>query len=685
MMTATPTSTAPPLRIGRRLAALLGALAMAVPAARAGDSLPAAPWVGAQVFIEPGQPPERIDGWFRLMREQGLSVCRIRMFETYLRKPDGSWDFSQFDHAFEAADRHGVKILGTLFPATPFTDVGGFKFPRTAGHQREIAEYIRATVGHFKRYESSLGWVLVNEPGCGQPPDEPLTRSRFDEWLKRNPPVERNAAGYPVMGFERERFLLDHNIWYLDWLAGEVRRLDPQAHVHVNNHGIFSNVAEYDFPRWRPILDSLGGSAHASWHFRHFSRPRFVHAMAANCEILRAGAGEIPWLMTELQGGNNTYSGSQPLCPTAEEITQWLWIVFASGGKGSIFWSLNPRASGFEAGEWALVDFLDRPSDRLRAAGAVARAFTERAGLLGRALPVDGGIDVLYTRESLWVEKTLQTGDFPLEGRQFGGVIKSALGWFETLGEMGVNCGFREIGEYDFERPDFNGRTIILAHQVAIPAKYRAALERFVERGGKLVVEGLSGYYDEQAHCVMATEFPFARLFGGRVREFKLEGQRFDFQLTAPELRLPAHGWRGVLQPDGGTVIAHWQGEPAALRNRRGAGEVLWLPTQLGIAARNQGGGPLCRLLETELAPSLATQPLRFRQRHAETWMRTLQTGDSMISVMVHKGAQPLTLDLAADAARSPNLVFADKGGKVTGPASVLIHPEETLVIEWRR
>lgn len=38
------------------------------------------PQIGAQVFVEPGQTPEDIDGFFRLLRDNGMKVARIRMF-----------------------------------------------------------------------------------------------------------------------------------------------------------------------------------------------------------------------------------------------------------------------------------------------------------------------------------------------------------------------------------------------------------------------------------------------------------------------------------------------------------------------------------------------------------------------------------------------------------------------------
>ena len=45
-----------------------------------------------------------------------MTVCRIRMFESYMLQPDGNWDFTLFDYAFRAADKHGIKVYATFFP-----------------------------------------------------------------------------------------------------------------------------------------------------------------------------------------------------------------------------------------------------------------------------------------------------------------------------------------------------------------------------------------------------------------------------------------------------------------------------------------------------------------------------------------------------------------------------------------
>lgn len=88
------------------------------------------PQIGAQVFIEPGQTDKQIDGFFRILAQHGFETARIRMFGAHMLRPDGSWDFTLYDKAFDAAGKHGVKLFATLFPPTDeLGDVGGFKFP----------------------------------------------------------------------------------------------------------------------------------------------------------------------------------------------------------------------------------------------------------------------------------------------------------------------------------------------------------------------------------------------------------------------------------------------------------------------------------------------------------------------------------------------------------------------------
>ncbi len=643
-----------------------------------------APMIGAEIFIEPGQTAEEIDTWYRLMKEHGMTICRIRMFETYMHKADGTWDFSLFDLAYKAAEKYNIKVWGNLFPATAFTDVGGFKFPHNDEHLKSISEYIKNLVTHFKQFKSCYGWVLINEPGSGKLPDEDFTRKMFSEWKQIQPAETYTSKGYNIFTFDEERFLVDYNAWFLNWLKEEVYKYDPGSHLHVNNHAIFQNVAEYDFPAWRNFLTSLGGSAHASWHFGYFKRSQYSVAMSANCEIIRSGAGPLPWLMTEIQGGNNTYSGFNAMCPTHEEIDQWLWNVIASGGKGSIFWTFNPRASGFEAGEWAMIDFQNKPSDRLTAAASVARVISANNSLFAAAKPVESGINILYTRESMWMEKKQQTGGDHYEGRDAGGVMKSALGYLEVLGEMGIQSNLKEIGEFDFTRLDYNGTVIILAHQVSIPSRYWKSLDDFVLKGGKLIVDGLTAYYDEHAHCIMKTGFPLEKLFGATILEFKLEGNLFDISLTDPLLKIPGHCWRGTMITTTANPIGFTDQEIIATRNTHGKGEVLWIPSLIGLAGRIQGYSPLSALLNDELKANISSVPFRFKGYEKGMLMKTLQSGDTYITVIINKSPDSKGVELINDRDLKPSVLFTDKTGKID-KNKITLAAEETMVIQWNQ
>ena len=507
-----------------------------------------APFIGAQVFVEPGQTDAQVDGWFRILRDNGMGVCRIRMFESYMADGRGGYDFSLFDRAFKAAEKYGIKVYATLFPETDRTDIGGWKYPYDSLQLNGFARFIEAVAVHFRTSPALQGWVLLNEPGQSRLPDSPFIRMAREGWMEDNPLPDFTPDGYPVLVDMRNgRFQMDMNTRFLGWIADTLEKYDDAHDIHVNPHGIFSSYPQYDLAAWRPFLTSLGGSAHASWHFRNFDRQQYALAMLANAEMLRSGAGDLPWFMTELQGGNNVYSGGEAMCPTPDEIMQWLWIVAGTEGKGGIFWMLNPRSSGPEAGEWALLDFQGRPTPRVDAIRKVAGAWTSHKNLLGRARLEDSGVDVVYFRESGWAENLMcPEGDDRYEARQTGASMKSAVSCFRALTERGLNVGLRSADEYDFSPEDFSGRTMIISNQICIPWEYRSLLGKFVSGGGTLIVEGLSAFYDEYLRNTMTTGFMFRDLFGCNVSGFVIRDS--VFAVRADSLSLPAFPWHGILE-----------------------------------------------------------------------------------------------------------------------------------------
>ena len=260
--------------------------------------------------------------------------------------------------------------------------------------------------------------------------------------------------------------------------------------------------------------------------------------------------------------------------------------------------------------------------------------------------------------------------------------MKSALSYFEALGEMSIQCNLKEIGEFDFSKKDFKGVTIILANQVSVPSRYWKNLEDFVNFGGKLIVDGYTAYYDENALCIMKTGFPLQDLFGGNIKEFKHVGNLFDITLTDPDVTLPAHLSRGTIQKTTSKAIGYFNNEIVAARNVFGKGEVIWIPSLVGLAGRITDYEPLASLLNTELKETLTTVPFRFKSHHKDVFMKTLLSGNTYITILINKNIEKSEIEMLVKNNLKPSILFSNNSGAIIDK-KVTIFPEETIVIKW--
>jgi beta-galactosidase len=646
------------------------------------------PYIGAQIFTQPGQTSEDLEGWFRTLKESDMPYCRIRLDETHMRKADGTWDFSLYDTTFQMADKYGVKVLADLFPKET-TDWRLAKFPQSKAHLEEWAEYIKQMVTRFQKHPSLYAWVLQNEPGSyGMYPKSDLSAELMAEWRAGLEKTTYNSKGYAgTNGFDEMNFQRYYISWYLNWISQQIRKYDKETELHVNTHSIYDNLPDYDFAAWRKSNTFLGASCHPSLHYSYFDRPQFPMAISLNCDITRKGAGHLPFIVTELQGGNNTYSGIHEVCPTPEEITQWIWTSVGSGAKGVVFWTLNPRAVGGEAGEWAMVNFQQQPSDRLKAASVAARELINNKQLYATAKPLLAPVHLLFAKESFWMEtgKQGRPGDAKAsEGRLAGAMIKSVAAWYETLLENGINCHVAEIQDFEWGKPDYSGETIILSHQLSVPSRDWERLGNFVKNGGRLIADGLTFFFDENHFSVMQAGFPLEDVMGGSLQE--VFAKRGEFSLKMDDgSQLPANLFKASLHVTTGKPFATENGKVLAMRNSIDKGSTVWIPSMLGIGARQAGNKPLAKWLMGELTPDLEKLPIRFKEWHSKLLMRSMKTDTGFLTILVNKSPETYSVPLLlAPASLNPSIRFADKGGTVAG-SEVRIHPEETMVIEWRK
>jgi beta-galactosidase len=201
------------------------------------------------------------------------------------------------------------------------------------------------------------------------------------------------------------------------------------------------------------------------------------------------------------------------------------------------------------------------------------------------------------------------------------------------------------------------------------------------------MLDGLTAYYDENAHCVMKTGFPLADLFGASVREFKLVDTLFEVNLVSPEITLPGHCWQGNLLCSSANPIGFDGEDVIAARNQFGRGEVLWIPSLLGLGARLGGNFPLSELLSQELAESISATPFRFTSHHPGMLMRTLSCNDAYVTILINKNKEAVDLEMilpkTIPSDCQPKILFSTHNGKMVRRNKFYIPPEETLVVKW--
>ncbi|MBV6645914.1 MAG: beta-galactosidase [Cyclobacteriaceae bacterium] len=619
------------------------------------------PSVGAQVFIEPGQSKEQIFRWFEILSQNRFTSCRIRMFESYMVNGQGELDFTLFDWAFEAAKKYDIHVFATIFPEVPFENVGGIKLPDDDNQLSRISDYIRELVLHFKGHPALAAWVLINEPGLGYLPNTPFANQRFKAYKDSIGSIPDGLHHYRQADLSKNQFLLELNTWFLKWIATEIKKLDTETPTHVNNHQLFSLVDEYDFPRWMPFLSSLGASIHPSWHFRFFDRKDYPMAVAANCDLIRTSALGKPYWVTELQGGANTFSGYNPVSPTDEELAQWLWLTIFSGAEGTIFWSLNPRSVGIEAGEWSLLNYNGAATDRLGQVSKIANIMLEDH-FFETGRPLKENIQILYTHESIWAEKYLHVTQSPYEARNWGASMKSTLGYYKALTSIGIPVKYGEIGTVNWVDPP---KVIILPNQLSVSDQDWENLEQYARNGGQLLITGMSGQFDENLFNRWLDTSRYVGFLGGELLEHRLVENVFEVSIESK--KLPAHLFKGILS-SGNDFATHSLGK----------GRVTWVPSLLGLGAWLHDPKPLAKWIR-EVIPSDKNIPSIRHDGHLV--MKWMESENQLLGIFINTAEEQSTVQIDRDIGRSKVLY----GENIIQDNGFVLLPNQMLILKWEK
>ncbi len=252
--------------------------------------------------------------------------------------------------------------------------------------------------------------------------------------------------------------------------------------------------------KWAPGLPCgfLGGQAPAAWGGYDWSR---LAPLADFLEVYdTGGAREVTASLTPpgAKRVETLFLGGNP-----DLLRARFYGMLAAGLSGTILWSSRK--------------LLDRRGRPRAAARALAGAFREAAGPVGRALagsvpdPETQGVVLLESQPSIrlhWWKDAL--GDGPSWPRRFGSFeaahstsMATRVSWIRLLEDLGFQPRF--LAERNLERELFRPggnrpRLLVLPRAVALAGKTCALVRAFVKKGGVVAADGETALYDDSLH-----------------------------------------------------------------------------------------------------------------------------------------------------------------------------------------
>jgi len=671
-----------------------------------------APQFGGQVWVEPGQTEKQIDDVFRLMKDNHLQVARLFIMWNLIEKAPGQFDFTCYDMAFKAAEKYNIKILATLTPAEP----APCRNQRSAYllHQhtsivdkeeyRHAADYIERVVNRYNTSPALEYWWLVNEPGH-EPLNGPFVIEEYQKWLELKyknikalntawltyftnfQSITYNAywnkgGGWaaPLAFIDWRMFWREYLVSFLTWVRTEVKKHDNIHPITVNPHNMHSNWPIYDLAAIRKITNTIGTSMHPSWGLTDFAREKFVFGIAASNDMVRGKINQSEFWMSELQAGPNTFSGLKPLCPDSADIAQWIWTSLGSGSKRFVYWIINPRPRGGEAGEWALFDYNGEASDRSVTSKKIAETINEYNDLFAKAKPLNTSVSILITPESQFFIDCYARPNQEAVGPK--SLLKSYSAWHQMFMRLGMTVQLIEANDYDWYSKEKN-RIVIFPNVLCVPAALQKKIFDYVAEGNKIIADGQSFNFDDNITNLPSYGSPYDELFGAKLKNIVMQiNSVVKIPFNNKDYTLEATGYKSELIPTTAQVLAGNNKIAYATRNKYKNGEAVWIPQQIGVSEFNNHTQDFGKFVLDEVKTAYQQCPVVLDNINDDILLQTLQSDSKYISIVTNGSFKSVKAKIVCREKLTPKVIW---GNKNSLDKNNMIHfgDRGTVVIIW--
>ena len=393
-------------------------------------------------------------------------------------------------------------------------------------------------------------------------------RYSYTSWDDVEPP--QTFSGYSD-SLDWLQFRIDNAYSQFDWRVKLFRKLDP--HHRITAHGVagtLDDMPSSSHDEWRSAakVDTYGLTWVAG---RKGTEPwKQFHAL----DLVRAGSRGKPFWHAEGQAGP-LWMQPQVIgrrkddgrIPDKEDVRIWNLVSCAGGAKGILYCRWRPLLDGPLFGAFGpfAMDGLSTPQSEM--AGRVARWANEHANVW-KSNPVKGDVGLVFVPESE-LFSYVQQGATTF-------YTQSICGAYQAFFDSNIQPDFVEIdniGEYGI---------IYVPYPVMLNSETAAKLRKYVEQGGKLVSEGLPGYFGDHGHVgTVQPNYGLDEVFGARESyvEF-LPDISDDLTLQVKGAKIHGRYFRQEYKLNGGTEAGKYpNGSTAAVEHAFGLGRTLLIGT----------------------------------------------------------------------------------------------------------
>ncbi|MBQ5647692.1 MAG: beta-galactosidase [Alistipes sp.] len=671
--------------------------------------------VGAELWVEPSQTEAEVESWIKTMADSKMRSARVFLMWNYIETAPKVYDFHLYDALFRAAEKYGVEIEATLFcthaPVFYCKKYGYSSQRHVLYYSQEIKalsnDFVRECVVRYRDSKALGSWWILNEARSFKPLD-PYTIEFTQNWLCNKYGTIEALNKEWITDFKSFDEIKYDPVWesnkafvwnpaHRDWIdisrdilthtfaeiTKVVRQYDPKTPITSNPADFFGSLDRYDLATLRGVFDIFGASMHAAWQLRTMSRDKYAYSTAGICEILRAHAPNNRFWVGEMQAGNNIFSGRTPICPTRDDLAQWVWTGIGTGARKVIYWSANYRRQSGEAGEWGVFGFKGEATDRSLVTKEINEVIEQNNDFFKSSKPELSNITLILSPETQRMLRHIRTEKVGVPETDPKSQVFTTFHWFEALSERGYQPQMRYFTDYEWEKRG-EGDVVIVANAFAVPSSVVPRMVEFVKRGGKVVLEGLVGFYNENEVCTSLSQFDLEPLVGGVYEDIRYRETPQYFEIEGIG-KVLGHAWHPILRATAPTarVIGEGAEGAVALHNKLGKGEVYWIAPSVSMSQLKKGeSGELSHLADALLSEQLAKQPFHFAGHANGALLRVLRSGNEYVTIVTNNLATDCQLKLVAPKGMTATPIFGtakfSKSGKIT------LGCRETLVLRWK-